>query len=332
MISILFFGHNLYVDSSETIIKVISALFILSSFLLYWIKLKWIYLLSAILIYSIDYLASPPYGNGFVYLELIFILGLMLLNESISQKPTKINDLDHNYRLKQINITLVFLISLEAFLIVFFNDLFGAYVLDLDYISDTLLFFICSIQMFLIILLFFWGYHLKFWIFLLVIFLARFSLELNLFSLTIHILLLFFMFDGKWFKAKKEAYGIIFFDGVCVLCNAFVDFILEYDKLGTFRFCSLQNSKAITYIDEKLLTDFNSVVLYTEEGTYSQSDASIKIITALGGGFVWFKILWIIPRPLRNFVYSIVARFRYLIFGKRTCRVPSEKDQERIIA
>lgn len=331
--SIFYFGQKLFVDSNENITKVISVLFIILSIMLYWIQAKWIYIISAILIYGVDYFTQPTIEIDFAILELILMLGFMLFNTSISFGASiKIKNFDKDYCAKLMNAALIFILSLEAFNSIFFNDLYKILTSNQAVFSDIILLVVFFIQLLLIPLLFFWGYHLKFWCILYVIFLTRFIFELELFHLSIHMLLLLFMFDGKWFKAQKESYGIIFFDGICVLCNAFVDFILKYDSLGTFRFCSLQNPMAKNFIEEKILTDFNSVVLYTEEETYSQSDAAIQIITALGGGFVYFKCLWIIPRPLRNFVYRMVARNRYLLFGKRTCRVPTEKDKERIIA
>lgn len=125
---------------------------------------------------------------------------------------------------------------------------------------------------------------------------------------------------------------IIFFDGFCILCNGFVDFVLKRDKLAHFRFASLQGQTAASVLKAECIDGLRSIVLLDESGCYQRSDAVLRILLVLGGVY---RLLWLcklIPRPLRDFVYDFVAKHRYRWFGKRAaCRVPLPEEKGRIL-
>ncbi len=126
---------------------------------------------------------------------------------------------------------------------------------------------------------------------------------------------------------------IILFDGVCGLCNRFVDIILHSDKEGVFRFSPLQGETAKKYITElPEEQDLWSIIYVDENGIYERSDASLKILKRLGGLWGLLSVLSILPKGLRDYIYRLIAVYRYKIFGKReTCRVPSEQEKERFL-
>src|SRR5262245_59729428 len=116
---------------------------------------------------------------------------------------------------------------------------------------------------------------------------------------------------------------VIFFDGVCGLCSAWVDFVIARDKQARFHFGALQGQTARDWLQMTPETSLDSVALADADGIHRMSDAVWRILTQLGG--VWRPLGWllrVIPRPLRNLGYDLIARRRYRWFGKKeTCRL-----------
>lgn len=124
---------------------------------------------------------------------------------------------------------------------------------------------------------------------------------------------------------------LIFFDGFCVLCNGFVDFIFKRDKKEVFRFASLQGKTAAA-MRLGSVDDLNSLVYVDEAGCHIKSTAVLRILTRMGGAWRMFGAFFVIPRLVRDWVYSVVAEQRYRWFGKRgTCRLPQPEDRGRML-
>ena len=124
----------------------------------------------------------------------------------------------------------------------------------------------------------------------------------------------------------------IFFDGVCGLCNGFVDFVIRIDRKKAFVFSPLQSAYASSKLPQHLTQDLNSVVLLDNEDIYVKAKAVIMILTEVGGIWSWARFLNIIPGPLLNTLYDLVAKNRYQLFGKKsTCRIPSEEEKSRFV-
>lgn len=126
---------------------------------------------------------------------------------------------------------------------------------------------------------------------------------------------------------------ILFFDGVCGLCNASVDFVMKRDTKDVFRYAPLQGETAAAHLSANDREDLNSVVLKTSEGLSRHSSAIVRILWKLPG--IWpvlGTLLWLIPRPIRNFGYRLVAKNRYRFFGKKeTCRLPTAEEIGRLL-
>ena len=121
---------------------------------------------------------------------------------------------------------------------------------------------------------------------------------------------------------------IIFFDGVCVLCNGFVDFVLSRDAERIFKFAPLQSDTAKRTLPEVYTKDVSTVVLWSQGQVFLRSDAALMILTQLGGVWGLARIGWIFPAFLRDFVYRIIASQRYNWFGKRdSCRLPTPEER-----
>ena len=127
---------------------------------------------------------------------------------------------------------------------------------------------------------------------------------------------------------------IIFFDGLCVLCQGFVNFVMKQDKSQDFLFTSLQSPYAIQHKAAfELNPELDSIIYYDGEQHYFRSTAALKILRQLGGWKRWLYPFILVPRPIRDFVYDFVARIRYKVFGKseEVCEVLPEDVRRRVI-
>ena len=133
---------------------------------------------------------------------------------------------------------------------------------------------------------------------------------------------------------EAPANPIVLFDGVCNLCNRSVQTILRHDRQARFRFASLQSP-----LGEKLRDDFgidrekvDSVILVEGGRWYQESNAALRIANGLGGLWKLFGVFRLIPRPLRDAAYRLIARNRYRWFGKtETCWVPTPELRGRFL-
>jgi predicted DCC family thiol-disulfide oxidoreductase YuxK len=130
-----------------------------------------------------------------------------------------------------------------------------------------------------------------------------------------------------------ESKPILFFDGVCGLCNRFVDFVLKHDRHGQIVFAPLQGATAAASLPEDVVQKLDTVVFLDGNRWRIRSSAIVRIFWQLGG--VWSilgTLLWLVPKPVRDLGYKIVARSRYRLFGqKETCRLPTPAERARFL-
>lgn len=133
---------------------------------------------------------------------------------------------------------------------------------------------------------------------------------------------------------------ILFYDGVCGLCNTLVQFLLKRDKRGRLRFASLQSNFAEKVLrrhgfDPKDLDTLHVVENYEQpdERVLQRSDAILRAGRELGGHWgVLAAMAKIIPRPLRDIAYRYVAQNRYRVFGKyEACMLPDPNQRSRFL-
>ena len=131
-----------------------------------------------------------------------------------------------------------------------------------------------------------------------------------------------------------ENKSIILFDGVCNLCNASVNFVIKHDKKKQFLFASFQSDAAKEILLQFNLKNLNeeTVILVENNKFYDKSTAALKIAKQLNDGF---KVLYgfiIVPKFLRDWIYSLIANHRYNWFGKReSCMIPSLELKNRFL-
>ncbi|MCA9774718.1 MAG: DUF393 domain-containing protein [Myxococcales bacterium] len=133
---------------------------------------------------------------------------------------------------------------------------------------------------------------------------------------------------------------LVLFDGVCGLCNNWVDRVLREDKRGLFYFAPLQGSTAAALRDQfpELIPDeISTVVLVDTSGLnpriWVRSEAVLRICgNLIDSPLRRLSLLLAFPRILRDGVYRLIAASRYRIWGKRdTCRVPTAAERARFL-
>ena len=125
---------------------------------------------------------------------------------------------------------------------------------------------------------------------------------------------------------KTQDKPIIFFDGVCNLCNSSVQFILKKDTNNVFLFSSLQSDAAKGILLQYNLENFDlSSIILVEKGIiYQKSTAILRIAKSLAGISKYAYVFIIVPKFIRDGVYSFIAKNRYKWFGKRdSCMLPT---------
>lgn len=123
---------------------------------------------------------------------------------------------------------------------------------------------------------------------------------------------------------------IVFFDGVCALCNGFADFLLQRNLHGKLLLTSLQGETAKELLPEEHSKKLESIIFLDTDGSvFLRSDAVLKILHKLDGGWKIFSFLRVVPKFIRDIIYNIIARNRYYWFGKRkSCRLPSPEEKD----
>src|SRR5690348_6876242 len=128
--------------------------------------------------------------------------------------------------------------------------------------------------------------------------------------------------------------SIILFDGICNLCNGFVQFVIRHDKKNKFLFGSLQSDAA-----KKLLEPFHfpveeskTIVLIEDGELFMRSRAVLRIASQLDGAWKLSAAFYIFPSFISDAVYNIISKYHYRFFGKKdSCMVPAPELRSRFI-
>ena len=140
--------------------------------------------------------------------------------------------------------------------------------------------------------------------------------------------------------------AVVLFDGVCNFCDASVNFIIEHDKSGYFKFAPLQSGEGSRLANEfgfesaaapqesteSDLVEIDSVILVEDGKAYTHSTAALRILKRLGAPWSWIYFFVIVPRQVRDWAYRLFARYRYRIFGRKDqCMLPSPEVRARFL-
>ncbi len=139
--------------------------------------------------------------------------------------------------------------------------------------------------------------------------------------------------------SPEAGHLIIFYDGVCGLCNRLNRFVLRRDRAGRFRFAALQGAFAKETLSRygRDLDDLDTLYLITDYGASSErlwwkARAALRILRELGVAGAWTRALSILPTAFLDAGYDIIARIRYRVFGKsERCVMPAPEHRARFI-
>ena len=135
-------------------------------------------------------------------------------------------------------------------------------------------------------------------------------------------------------QAAEADQPVIVFDGLCVLCSANAQFVLRYDRRGYFKLAAMQGEAGAELMRRAGLdpADPVSFVVFDDGMFWMDSDAVIRIYSAIGWPWRIAALARVIPRGLRDAIYRWVARNRYRIFGVREeCWVPTAEQANRVL-
>jgi predicted DCC family thiol-disulfide oxidoreductase YuxK len=129
--------------------------------------------------------------------------------------------------------------------------------------------------------------------------------------------------------------SVIVFDGVCVLCSRWVDFVLRRDPHGRYKFAAMQTSSGRALLIEHGVDPDDPLSFLLLEGKkgYTDTDAIVRILRSFGSGWSLLGLLLsVVPRFVRDPLYRWIARNRYRMFGRReVCRVPTADIADRFL-
>lgn len=125
---------------------------------------------------------------------------------------------------------------------------------------------------------------------------------------------------------------IVFFDGVCNLCNEAVDRIIRNDYKKQLKVAPLQGETAIKYLNSYQIKNLDSLIFYEDGDIFEKSTAALRIARYLDYPWGALSLFLIVPVLLRDPLYSLIAKNRYRLFGKKeTCRLPLESEKQRFL-
>lgn len=132
-----------------------------------------------------------------------------------------------------------------------------------------------------------------------------------------------------------QTHNIILFDGVCVLCSAWANFMIQHDPQYQFKLVSAQSKLGQQLLSTyQLPTDhFETMVLLEQGQLYTESTAFLRIIQRVDFPYSILKYGKVIPKAVRDFAYRRIALNRYRLFGKtdQCYRVTPEVQQHFLL-
>jgi predicted DCC family thiol-disulfide oxidoreductase YuxK len=129
-------------------------------------------------------------------------------------------------------------------------------------------------------------------------------------------------------------HAVVIFDGECVFCNRWVDFLLRFDRHDVFRFAARQSEAGASFMRQAGLPEcgVGSIIPAEDGAVLLRSAAVLRILALLGFPFSLAAVFRVIPTTPRDSIYEWFARNRLKWFGRRsTCRLPSQAERHRFL-
>jgi predicted DCC family thiol-disulfide oxidoreductase YuxK len=134
--------------------------------------------------------------------------------------------------------------------------------------------------------------------------------------------------------AASSGHAVVLFDGTCAFCEGAVKFIARRDPAGYFRFGASQSPAAAALLAAHGITreSARSLVLIEDGRVYLRSTASLRVAAHLTWPWSMARVFLVVPRPLRDVVYRVVAAIRHRLAGRsNACEIPPREIRARMI-
>jgi predicted DCC family thiol-disulfide oxidoreductase YuxK len=136
-------------------------------------------------------------------------------------------------------------------------------------------------------------------------------------------------------QTQPAGCAVIVFDGVCVLCSGWVQFLLRHDHAGRYCFAAMQSTSGQDLLAAHGLDPADPASFLLIEGGHAfvDTDAIRRVVTGLGGAWRLAHVIACVPRALRDSLYRQVACNRYRWFGRRErCYLPEAAERGRFLS
>jgi predicted DCC family thiol-disulfide oxidoreductase YuxK len=128
--------------------------------------------------------------------------------------------------------------------------------------------------------------------------------------------------------------GVVLFDGTCAFCERSVRFIATRDPAGYFRFGASQSPQAADLLARHGLSrdTARSIILIEDGQVYLRSTATLRIARRLSWPWSMAGALLVVPTPLRDAAYRVIAAIRHRVAGRsNACEIPPPEIRRRMI-
>ncbi|MDG2450757.1 MAG: DCC1-like thiol-disulfide oxidoreductase family protein [Saprospiraceae bacterium] len=137
------------------------------------------------------------------------------------------------------------------------------------------------------------------------------------------------MISTKGLNKLSEQNAIILYDGDCILCSRFVQWVIHHDKKDVVRFCCFQKIENDPF---KMDDSYSTVVMISEGQYYTKSEVIFRIVEINGGFWSLFLPFKFVPLFIRNYIYDWIARNRYNWFGqKKNCLLMTSDIESKFV-
>jgi predicted DCC family thiol-disulfide oxidoreductase YuxK len=130
---------------------------------------------------------------------------------------------------------------------------------------------------------------------------------------------------------------VLLYDGTCGFCANSIQFMLRHDRQRTLYFATLDSAfgQALLARNPELRA-VDSVLLVEPmnagrpERVFAYSDAALRATSYLGGPWRLLRLARLVPRPIRDAVYRLIARHRHSLSSTQ-CLIPPEDERARFL-
>lgn len=133
----------------------------------------------------------------------------------------------------------------------------------------------------------------------------------------------------------NNTHHYIIYDGVCVFCNYWVNWLIKRDRKDLFRFIPLQTKLGQTLLSERNISSDNVesiVYIQPEQAYFLKSDAILNLLRELTYWKSFALVLSVFPRVIRDFFYDLIAANRYTLFGRhQQCEIPPPTTRQKFL-